>query len=192
MSPESSLTEERDEDANFYGPLPPITLLNGVLFALGTADALDLRQYARHPRLMSSITIFCSGVYTPYGYVEHADPDAQHPFPHSERKFNILDHGSKVQWQEPQQLSLLSLPDEFLADINVYATRPSDTMVVFDLDAKKSRGYHTGLAGVNRMLRYEIDHERTRVYGEIVIQTSTQETTTDFNGFRALQEWLSG
>ena len=178
---------------NTYAPsidgVPPSAFLNGVLFALGTTDALGLKQYAISSRLMSSIT-FCYGDFgSIYGYVKHTDRDIKHHLPHTRREFDILDHGSKVQWKESKQLSFLSLPPVLLSAINAYA-KSSDTGIVFDLDKKKVRGYYAGLSRVNNFLRYDIDRMTTRVYNKLVIRMSTQKTTTDFDSFRALQEWF--
>ncbi|KAI4674051.1 uncharacterized protein J4E88_008518 [Alternaria novae-zelandiae] len=183
----SSLFQEQSNSAGLHNPVTAACLMNRVLLELGTADVLNLRQYAKYSGLISSIMI-CYHQQNHWGYVEYNYPIAR-SFPDPERRFDILDHGSKVQWKESEQLNLLSLPDEFLSAINAYA-RTSDTDVTFDLDTKKARGYHVGLSGVNTRLRDDIDLMNTRVYGEIMIRMSTQEDTTDFNGFKALQEML--
>jgi len=169
--------------------IPPSALLNGVLFALGTTDALGLKQYAISSRLMSSIT-FCYGAFgSTSGYVKHTDGGTKHYPPHSRKEFDILNHGSKVQWKESKQLSFLSLPNVLLSAINASA-KSYDTGIVFDLDTKKVRGYNAGLSRVDNFLWFDIDKMTTRVYNKLVIRMSTQEATTDFDSFRALQEWF--
>ena len=162
--------------------------MNTILFELGTADVLNLRQYVRYSGLISSVMVWYHD-HAQCGYVEYNDPCIPRSFPHPDRGFSILDHGSKIQWKEPEQLDLLSLPEEFLSTINAYA-RASDTDVAFDLDANEAQGYRIGLSGVNTSLRVDIDQMHTRVYDEIIIRMSTQEARTDFDDFKALQKLL--
>ena len=183
----SSLFQERSDSAGLHDPATAACLMNRVLLELGTADVFNLRQYAKYSDLISSVMIWYHE-QDHWGYVEYNSAITR-SFPDPERWFDILDHGSKVQWEESEQLNLLSLPDEFLSAINAYA-RASDTNVTFDLDTNKARGYHVGLSGVNTSLRNDIDLMNTRVYDEIMIRMSTQEDTTDFDGFKALQEML--
>ncbi|KAI4923645.1 uncharacterized protein J4E92_007619 [Alternaria infectoria] len=183
-----SLSKKLPYNRGLYDLPPSMELMNGVLFALGTADALSLRQYARYSGLISSIRIW----YNDHGYtgfVQYTGSDSSRRFPHPVKHFEILDYGTKVQWERPQQSSLLSLPDVFLSAINTYASA-SDTGVVFDLDIKKAWGYHVGLSGVNRFLRCDIDRMVTRVYDDITIRMSTREAMTDFGDFKALQELM--
>ncbi|KAI4644652.1 uncharacterized protein J4E79_011089 [Alternaria viburni] len=179
----------RNKSAELYDPVTAADPMNNILFQLGTADVLNLRQYARYSGLVSSIIVWYSE-FDHHGFVQYDASDISRSFPDPERWFDISDHGSKVQWKESEQLNLLSLPEEFLSAINAYA-RASDTNVTFDLDINKARGYHVGLSGVNTSLRNDIDLMKARVYDEIMIRMSTQKDTTDFNGFKALQEMLN-
>ncbi|KAI4953401.1 hypothetical protein J4E91_002248 [Alternaria rosae] len=187
--PASSLSKDRKYDTELYGRATSADIINGVLFALGAKDVLNLRQYARYSCLISSIMVW-SNENGCVGYVENTDPDIPRSSPHTVRDFDILDRGSKVKWADPQQLTLPSLPHELLSVINTYANA-SDTDIVFDLDTKKAHVYHVGLSGVNDLLRFDIDRMATRVYDEIVIRMSTQEATTDFDDFKALQNLLA-
>ena len=184
----TSVCNGRNKSAELYDPVTAADPMNNILFQLGTADVLNLRQYAKYSGLISSIIIWYHG-HNHRGYVEYNDSGILRSFPHPERGFDILDLGSKVQWKGPEQLSLLSMTDECLLAINTYAGT-SDTNVVFDLDTNEAWGYRIGLSGVNNSLRAGIDRMHTRVYDEIVIQMSTQETTTNFNDFEALQKLL--
>jgi len=184
----TSVCNGRNKSAELYDPVTAADPMNNILFQLGTADVLNLSQYARYSGLVSSIVVWCNG-FDHYGFVQYDSSDLPRSFPHPNRGFGILHHGSKVQWKEPEQLSLLSMPDECLLAINTYAGT-SDTNVVFDLDTNEAWGYRIGLSGVNNSLRADIDQMHTRVYDEIVIQMSTQETTTNFNDFEALQKVL--
>jgi hypothetical protein len=170
-------------------PIPPMEFMNSVLCTLGTKDALNLKQYAKYSRLISAISIQSRSTSSSYGQIDFEDAENPRCFEVPEKFFDISDHGTEAQWTASQQLSLLSLPDEFLSAVNLYATA-SDTSVVFDLDTKRAQGYHVGLRGVNQLFRYDIDTVFTRVYDELVIRMSTQEATTDFNSFKALQELL--
>ena len=182
-------TEEHGRNDKLYGPIGPVDYLNNVLFALGTTDALKLRQYAKYSGLISSIMVWYTAS-TYLGYVTYNDDDDRPcRFSHPVRHFELLSHGSKVQWNKLRHFGLLSLTDEFLSAINSY-TRASDTDVVFDLNTKKVRGYHVGLGGVSNLLRFDIDRMTTRVYDNIVIRMSTLEATTDFDDFKALQKLL--
>ncbi|KAI4622702.1 uncharacterized protein J4E87_006269 [Alternaria ethzedia] len=184
----SSFSQKQDNSAGLDDPITVAHLMNHVLFEIGTADVLNLRQYAKYSGLISSITIWYHG-HDHCGYVEYNDPGISRSFPHPERYFDILAHGSKVQWKEPEQLDLPSFPGELLSTINAYVGA-SDTSVIFDLDINEARGYRIGLSGVNNSLRADIDQMYTRVYDEIVIRMSTQEARTDFNDFKALQKLL--
>jgi len=183
------LAQVRNDDPESCDSSPLMTTMNDILFALGTTDSLGLKKYAKYPRLMSSI-IVCFGISSfEGGYVQHADSDDMQHILSSRREFDVSDHGSRVQWKESQRLSLLSLPDALLLAINAYASA-CDTSILFDLNTKKVRGYRVGLSGVNDRLRYDIDQMHTRVYDEVAIQMSTQEATTNFNDFEALQKLL--
>ncbi|KAI4916000.1 hypothetical protein J4E90_004446 [Alternaria incomplexa] len=166
----SSLSQERNNGAGYHDPITAADLMNRALVELGTADVLNLRQYAKYSGLISSIMIW-HHEDDRFGYVEYKDSTIPHSFPHPGRCFDISDHGSKIQWKESEQLSLLSLTYEFLSAI-------------------KPRGYRIGLSGVNSLLRGDIDHMHTRVYDEIVVRMSTQEARTDFNNFKALRKLL--
>ncbi|KAI4680341.1 uncharacterized protein J4E84_007989 [Alternaria hordeiaustralica] len=170
-------------------PVPFLDLLNRLLFTLGTEDALNLRQYARHPRLLSSIVITQRVNSSPVGMVDFVDPKEPRFHNVVRRSFHISDNGAKVQWVESRHSNILHLPSRLLSHINSYVLA-SDALIVLDLDKKKAQGYHVGLSGVNKHLRYRIDREREQLYNGMVIQASTREATTDFKGFRALQDWF--
>jgi hypothetical protein len=170
-------------------PIPPMNFMNRVLCTLGTNDALNLKQYAKYSRLISAVSIQNRSIGGSYGRIDFEDFGIPRCFEVPEKFFDISDHGTEAQWRASQQLSLLSLPDEFLSAVNLYVTA-SDTRIVFDLDTKKAQGYHVGLGGVNQFFRYDIDTVFTRVYDEVVMRMSTREATTDFNSFKALQEML--
>ncbi|KAI4920975.1 hypothetical protein J4E85_009090 [Alternaria conjuncta] len=180
--------KEQNNGADPHDSITAADIMNTILFELGTADVLNLRQYARYSGLISSVIVRYHD-HAQCGYVEYNDSCIPRSFPHPNRGFDILHHGSKVQWKEPEQLSLLSMPDKCLLAINTYAGT-SDTNVVFDLDTNEALGYRIGLSGVNNSLRADIDQMHTRVYDELVIQMSTQEATTNFNDFEALQKLL--
>jgi len=173
-----------------HDPDSPTEFMNGLLCALGTNDALSLRQYAKYSCLISSITVYHYQDEDAYqGYVAYTEYGIRRSCPHPVREFHILNHGSEVRWKESLKWSLPFLPNTLLSNISAYVNA-TDASIVFDLDAKKARGYRVGLSGVNDSLRCDIDQIRTPKYDEVVIRMSAHEATTDFESFKALEELL--
>ena len=123
----SSLSQERNNGAGYHDPITAADLMNRALVELGTADVLNLRQYAKYSGLISSIMIW-HHEDDRFGYVEYKDSTIPHSFPHPGRCFDISDHGSKIQWKESEQLSLLSLTYEFLSAIKRTYAHPTQTL----------------------------------------------------------------
>jgi len=170
-------------------PIPSINFMNRVLFTLGTKDALNLKKYARYPRLIPSIVIQMWYGERPLGHISLKEAGTPRSFGDLRKNFDISDQGGKAEWRESSFSNLLDLSYRLLSEINTYV-HASDARVVFDLDNEQVVGFQAGLHGVNQYLRQRIDREPGRSCDEIEFKMSTQEAVTDFKSFIALRRCL--
>ncbi|KAH7086169.1 hypothetical protein FB567DRAFT_593121 [Paraphoma chrysanthemicola] len=171
------------------------TFLHNLLEALGTQDMLELKRYAKFDRLMNSITVRAvwddSGQWHRSGRIQRSVPKRKASNRIFSKTFTIKDDGKTVIFDSPSGSMLGRIKSQ---QLNLYRTifdlaRHSDTPVEFELNKQVASGLPMNLLTVDRASRNAALRCRTPRSGRYSLILSTQDTSTSFDGFHALQRW---